>query len=57
MNRTDWLNGVTVGLTSGFLWSSTIELFFSRNFGLESESGGVFSPGRNAVYVSFTKTF
>ena len=57
VNRTDWLNGFTVGLTSGFLWSSTIELFFSRNFGLESESGGVFSPGRNAVYVSFTKTF
>jgi hypothetical protein len=56
-NRTDWLNGFTVGLTSGFLWSSTIELFFSRNFGLESESGGVFSPGRNAVYVSFTKSF
>src|ERR1035441_1877497 len=56
-NCTDWLNGVTVGLTSGFLWSSTIELFFSRNFGLESESGGVFSPGRNAVYVSFTKSF
>ncbi|MGZ5429929.1 MAG: hypothetical protein ACXWEX_00840, partial [Thermoanaerobaculia bacterium] len=56
-NRTDWLNGVTVGLTSGFLWSSSFELFFSRNFGLESESGGVFSPGRNAVYVSFTKSF
>ena len=57
VNRTDWLNGVTVGLTSGFLWSSSLELFFSRNFGLESERGGVFSPGRNAVYVSFTKTF
>ena len=56
-NRTDWLNGVTVGLTSGFLWSSSIELFFSRNFGLESESGGVFSPGRSALYVSFTKSF
>src|ERR1039458_1274504 len=56
-NCTDWLNGVTVGLTSGFLWSSTIELFFSRNFALESESGSVFSPGRNAVYVSFTKSF
>jgi hypothetical protein len=57
VNRTDWLNGVTVGLTSGFLWNSSLELFFSRNFGLESESGGVFSPGRNAVYVSFTKSF
>ncbi|HEX7614115.1 MAG TPA: hypothetical protein VF554_02450 [Thermoanaerobaculia bacterium] len=57
VNRTDWLNGVTVGLTSGFLWSSTIEAFFSRNFGLESESGGVFSPGRDALYVSFTKSF
>ncbi len=57
VSRTDWLNAATVGLTSGFLWSSTIELFFSRNFGLEKESGGVFSPGRNAAYVSFTKSF
>ncbi|MCM3875812.1 MAG: hypothetical protein NEA02_05265 [Thermoanaerobaculia bacterium] len=57
VSRADWLNGVTVGLTSGFLWSSTIELFVSRNFGLESESAGVFSAGRNAAYVSFTKSF
>jgi hypothetical protein len=56
-NHTDWLNGVTVGLTSGFLWSSAIELFFSRNFGLESRQNDVWSAGRNAVYFSFTKEF
>jgi hypothetical protein len=46
-----------VGLTSGFVWSSTIELFFSRNFGLESRHDDVFSAGRNALYFSFTKEF
>jgi hypothetical protein len=56
-SRTDSPGGFTVGLTSGFLFSSAIEIFFSRNVALESESGGVFSPGRNAVYVSFTKSF
>ncbi|MGZ5382102.1 MAG: hypothetical protein ACXWFQ_09570 [Thermoanaerobaculia bacterium] len=57
VNRTDWLNGITVGLTSGFVWSSTIELFFSRNFGLESRQNDVFTKGRNALYFSFTKEF
>jgi hypothetical protein len=57
VNRTDWLDGVTVGLTSGFLWSSSIELFFSRNFDLESRQNDVWSAGRNALYFSFTKAF
>src|SRR5512141_2918896 len=57
VNRTDWLNGVTVGLTSGFVWSSTIELFFARNFGLESRQNDVSSAGRSALYFSFTKEF
>jgi hypothetical protein len=57
VSRTDRLNGVTAGLTSGFLWSSTIELFFSRNFGLESRQSDVSSTGRNALYFSFTKEF
>ncbi len=57
VSRTDTLNGITVGLTSGFLWSSTIELFFSRNFGLESRQNDAGSAGRNAVYFSFTKEF
>ena len=57
VNRTDWLNGVTAGLTSGFLWNSTIELFVSRNFGLESQQSGVASAGRSAAWFSFTKEF
>ncbi len=56
-NRTDWLDGVTVGLTSGFLWDSSIELFVSRNFGLETRKDGASSTGRNALYFSFTKEF
>jgi hypothetical protein len=55
--RTDSPNAVTIGLTSGFFWSSAIELSWSRNAALESRSGDAFTPGRDGVYVSFTKTF
>ena len=55
--RTDSPNAVTLGLTSGFFWSSAIELSWSRNAALESRSGDGFTAGRDGVYVSFTKTF
>ncbi len=57
IQRTDSPNAVTIGLTSGFFWSSEIELSFSRNAALESRSGDGFTAGRDGVYVSFTKTF
>jgi hypothetical protein len=57
VQRTDSPNAVTIGLTSGFLWSSEIELSFSRNVALESQSGDGFASGRDGVYFSFTKTF
>lgn len=57
VSRTDSPGAFTVGVTSGFLFSSAIEIFFSRNVALESESGGSLSPGRSAVYVSLTKSF
>jgi hypothetical protein len=55
--RTDSPNAVTIGLTSGFLWSSEIELSWSRNAALESRDGHGFTPGRDGVYFSFTKSF
>lgn len=57
VQRTDSPNAVTIGLTSGFFWSSEIELSFSRNVALESRSGDGFTQGRDGVYFSFTKTF
>ena len=57
VQRTDSPNAVTIGLTSGFFWSSEIELSFSRNVALERRSGDGFTPGRDGVYFSFTKTF
>jgi hypothetical protein len=56
VGRTDSPSGFTVGVTSGFLFSSAIEIFWSRNVALES-GDGVPSPGRSAVYVSLTKSF
>jgi hypothetical protein len=55
--RTDSPNAVTLGLTSGFFWSSEIELSFSHNIALESRSGDGFASGRDGVYFSFTKAF
>lgn len=57
LQRTDNPNAVTIGLTSGFFWSSEIELSWSRNATLESRDGDGFTPGRDGVYFSFTKTF
>jgi hypothetical protein len=57
LQRTDSPNAVTIGLSSGFFWSSMIELSWSRNAALESRAGDAFTPGRDGVYFSFTKTF
>jgi len=57
LQRTDSPNALTIGLTSGFFWSSAIELSWSRNAALESRDGDGFTPGRDGVYFSFTKTF
>ncbi len=57
IQRTDSPNAVTIGLTSGFFWSSEIELSWSHNAALESRSGDRFTPGRDGVYVSLTKSF
>ncbi len=57
LQRTDSPNAVTIGISSGFFWSSMLELSWSRNAALESRDGDVFTPGRDGVYFSFTKTF
>jgi hypothetical protein len=55
--RAGWLNGVAVGLTSGFFWSTALEIFFERNFDLESVAGTGVTRGRSAFWFSFTKAF
>jgi hypothetical protein len=57
LQRTDSPNAITIGLTSGFFWSSEIELSWSHNVALESRNGDGFARGRDGVYVSFTKSF
>jgi hypothetical protein len=55
--RTDHPNAFTVGLTSGFFWSTVIELSWSRNAALERREGDSFASGRDALYLSVTKSF
>jgi hypothetical protein len=57
LQRTDSPNAVTIGVSSGFFWSSMIELSWSRNAALESRDGDALTQGRDGVYFSFTKTF
>lgn len=57
LQRTDSPNAVTIGLSSGFFWSSMIELSWSRNAALESREGDGFTSGRDGVYFSFTRSF
>jgi len=55
--QTGWLNGVAAGVTSGFFWSSALEIFFERSFDLESVKGEAVTRGRSALWFSFTKSF
>lgn len=57
VQRTDSPNALTLGLTSGFFWSTEIELYWSRNAALERREDGGFARGRDAVFVSVTKSF
>ncbi len=57
VQRTDHPNAITVGLTTGFFWSTEIELYWSRNAALESREGERLVPGRDAVWISVTKSF
>ncbi|MEP6770038.1 MAG: hypothetical protein ABJC61_15295 [Acidobacteriota bacterium] len=49
------LNGITAGLTSGFLWSSEIEVNAAYNFGLERPKDGRPRKGGRSVFVSWIK--
>ncbi|MDQ2971107.1 MAG: hypothetical protein M3R34_08205 [Acidobacteriota bacterium] len=50
------LHGITAGVTSGFLWSSEIEVNGAYNFGLERQKDGRPRKGGRSFLVSWTKT-
>lgn len=56
-NETDTLRAVTAAVTSGFLWDSSLEIAYSRNFDLFRQRNGVAKPGRGAFYFFWTKEF
>jgi hypothetical protein len=48
---------VTAGLTSGFLWDSSLELDYSYNFGLLRQRSGAARSGAGALFLAWTKEF
>ncbi len=56
-NETDTLRAVTAAVTSGFLWDSSLEIAYSRNFDLFRQRNGVAKRGGGAFYFFWTKEF
>jgi len=48
---------MTAGLTSGFLWDSSLEIAYSRNFDLLRQRNGAARSGGGSVYLLWTKEF
>jgi hypothetical protein len=56
-NETGTLRAVTAAVTSGFLWDSSLEIAYSRNFDLLRQRNGVAKRGGGALYFFWTKDF
>ena len=48
---------MTVAVTSGFVWNSSLELAYSRNFDLFRQANGATNRGGSAFYLFWTKEF
>jgi hypothetical protein len=55
--ETDTFRAVTAAVTSGFLWDSSLEIAYSRNFDLLRQRDGVARRGGGALYFFWTKEF
>ena len=56
-SETDTLRAITVAMTSGFVWDSSLEIAYSRNFDLLRQRSGVAKRGGGAFYFFWTKEF
>jgi hypothetical protein len=56
-DRTGSLHAMTAGVTSGFLWDSSLELDYSYNFGILRQRSGAARSGGAALFLAWTKEF
>lgn len=56
-NETATFRAVTAAVTSGFLWDSSLEIAYSRNFDLFRQRNGSAKRGGGAFYFFWTKEF
>jgi hypothetical protein len=57
VHRMEPMNGVSVGVTTGFLWHSSIELGYAYNFGVLRQRDGMTQAGDGAIVFHWSKNF
>lgn len=57
VHRLQPMNALSVGLSTGFLWHSHLELGYAYNFGVLRQRGGRSEAGDGAILVHWSKKF
>jgi hypothetical protein len=57
VQRVEPMNALSVGITTGFLWHSQLELGYGYNFGIIRQRGGVPETGDGAILFHWSKSF
>jgi len=55
--RVQPMNALSLGVTSGFLWHSELELGYTYNFGILRQREGESQAGDGAILVHWSKSF
>jgi hypothetical protein len=57
VDRVQPMNALSVGITTGFLWHSQLELGYAYNFGILRQRGGTSETGDGAILFHWSKSF
>lgn len=57
VHRTEPMNSLAAGITTGFLWHSQLELAYAYNFGILRQRSGMTNAGDGAILLHWSKSF
>jgi hypothetical protein len=57
VHRVQPMNALSLGITTGFLWHSQLELGYAYNFGILRQRGGLSEAGDGAILLHWSKSF